>query len=249
MPQARTPRQAASDPGFRPVAGKRAFEEIAEQIRAQLSRHSLRVGDRLPAERQLAEQFHVSRNTLREALRSLEIAGLLELKKGATGGAFIREGGGGAAVAGLSDLFHMGTIRPQHLTEARILIGTEVARLACARRTKEDLAALQGNVEAAEAATAAGNVELRAQVNYEFHRLLARAAKNPVLIVLTDAMMEMTRHFVESVGYMPNRYVMPSRRRLLACLQSKDGEAAAAEMKGLLQRLQRFHLAAYEKKR
>lgn len=249
MPQARASRRESPGSGFRPVAGKRAFEEIAEQIRAQLSRHSLRVGDRLPAERQLAEQFHVSRNTLREALRSLEIAGLLELKKGATGGAFIREGGGGAAVAGLSDLFHMGTIRPQHLTEARILIGTEVARLACARRTKEDLAALQGNVEAAEAATAAGNVELRAQVNYEFHRLLARAAKNPVLIVLTDAMMEMTRHFVESVGYMPNRYVMPSRRRLLACLQSKDGEAAAAEMKGLLQRLQRFHLAAYEKKR
>jgi DNA-binding FadR family transcriptional regulator len=249
MTQARASRRQVQEAGFRPVAGKRAFEEIAEQIRAQLSRQTLRVGDRLPAERQLAEQFHVSRNTLREALRSLEIAGLLELKKGATGGAFIREGGGGAAVAGLADLYHMGTIRPQHLTEARILIGTEVARLACARRTKDDLAALEKNVEAAEAATAAGDVDRRAQINYEFHRLLARAAKNPVLIILTDAMMEMTRHFVESVGYMPNRYVMPSRRRLLACLQAKDGEAAAKEMKGLLQRLQRFHLAAYEKKR
>ncbi|MBS0335859.1 MAG: FadR family transcriptional regulator [Proteobacteria bacterium] len=249
MTQARASRREPPGPGFRPVAGKRAFEEIAEQIRAQLSKQTLRVGDRLPAERQLAEQFHVSRNTLREALRSLEIAGLLELKKGAAGGAFIREGGGGAAVAGLADLYHMGTIRPQHLTEARILIGTEVARLACARRTKEDLLALQKNVEEAEAATAAGDVDHRAQVNYEFHRLLARAAKNPVLIILTDAMMEMTRHFVESVGYMPNRYVMPSRRRLLACLAAKDGEAAAKEMKGLLQRLQRFHLAAYEKRR
>lgn len=249
MPRARVPRSAGSDLGFRPVTGKRAFEEIAEQIRASLSQQTLRIGDRLPAERQLAEQFHVSRNTLREALRSLEIAGLLELKKGATGGAFIREGGGGAAVAGLADLYHMGTIRPQHLTEARILIGTEVARLACARRTKDDLAALERNVEAAEAATAAGDVDRRAQINYEFHRLLARAAKNPVLIILTDAMMEMTRHFVESVGYMPNRYVMPSRRRLLACLESKDGEAAAAEMRSLLQRLQKFHLAAYEKRR
>jgi len=249
MPRARVLRSASPDLGFRPVTGKRAFEEIAEQIRASLSQKTLRVGDRLPAERQLAGQFHVSRNTLREALRSLEIAGLLELKKGATGGAFIREGGGGAAVAGLADLYHMGTIRPQHLTEARILIGTEVARLACARRTKDDLAALERNVEAAEAATAAGDVDRRAQINYEFHRLLARAAKNPVLIILTDAMMEMTRHFVESVGYMPNRYVMPSRRRLLASLRAKDGEAAATEMKSLLQRLQKFHLAAYEKKR
>ncbi len=249
MEKAGAARRTGAEPAFRPVTGKRAFEEIADQIRAQLGKRSLRIGDRLPAERQLAEQFHVSRNTLREALRSLEIAGLLELKKGATGGAFIREGGGGAAVAGLADLYHMGTIRPQHLTEARILIGTEVARLACARRTAEDLAALTANVDAAEAATDAKDVVRRALINYEFHSLLARAAKNPVLIILTDALMEMTRHFVEKVGYMPNRYVMPSRRRLLACLAAKDGAAAAAEMKGLLQRLQRFHLAAYEKKR
>jgi GntR family transcriptional regulator, transcriptional repressor for pyruvate dehydrogenase complex len=226
---------------FRPVATRRAFEEITAQIRGRLARHTLRAGDRLPPERELAGQFHVSRNTLREALRSLEIAGLLELRKGATGGAFIKEGGGDAAVAGLADLFHLGTIRPQHLTEARIIIGTEVARLACARRSREDLEALAANVEAAERATAEGDVRRRAEVNYEFHRLLARATKNPVLIVMTDALMEMTRHFVESVGYMPNRYVMPSRRRLLACLR------AAREMKGLLDRLQRFHLAAYER--
>ena len=70
-----------------------------------------------------------------------------------------------------------------------------------------------------------------------------------MLIVLTDALMEMTRHFVERVGYMPNRYVMPSRRRLLAYLQSKDGESAAQEMASMLKRLQRFHLAAYERKK
>ena len=230
---------------FRPVAPRRAFEEITGQIRGRLARQSLRAGDRLPAERQLAEQFHVSRNTLREALRSLELAGLLELRKGATGGAFIKEGGGDAAVAGFADLYHLGAIQPQHLTEARIVIGTEVARLACARRSKEDLVALEANVAAAEAATAAGDVANRALINYEFHRLLARAARNPVLIVLTDALMEMTRHFVESVGYMPNKYVMPSRRRLLANLRDKDGAAAAKEMEGMLKRLQRFHLAAY----
>src|SRR5512139_1404859 len=234
---------------FRPVATRRAFEEIASQIRGRLARQGLRAGDRLPPERELAGQFHVSRNTLREALRSLEIAGLLELRKGATGGAFIKEGGGDAAVAGLADLYHLGAIKPEHLTEARIVIGTEVARLACARRTKEDLAALEANVAAAEQATLRGDVVGRAHINYEFHRLLARAARNPVLTVITDALMEMTRHFVESVGYMPNRYVMPSRRRLLAHLRTKDGEAAAREMEGMLRRLQRFHLAAYGRKK
>jgi DNA-binding FadR family transcriptional regulator len=228
---------------FHPVATRRAFEEITAQIRGRLVRQNLRAGDRLPPERELAGQFHVSRNTLREALRSLEIAGLLELRKGATGGAFIKEGGGDAAVAGLADLYHLGAIKPEHLTEARIVIGTEVARLACARRSRADLHALEANVAAAEAATAAGDVERRALVNYEFHRLLARAARNPVLIVITDALMEMTRHFVERIGYMPNRYVMPSRRRLLAHLRAKNGAAAAEEMEGMLRRLQRFHLA------
>jgi GntR family transcriptional regulator, transcriptional repressor for pyruvate dehydrogenase complex len=228
---------------FQPIASKRASDEITEQIRAQLAQQSLRVGDRLPSERVLATQFQVSRNTLREALRSLEMSGLIELKRGASGGAFIKQGGGDAAIAGLADLYHLGAIRPQHLTEARILIGTEVARLACARRTEDDLAALEANVAAAAAATHAGEVVIRARHNYEFHRLLARAAKNPVLIILTDALMEMTRHFVERVGYMPNRYVMPSRRRLLAYVRAGDADAAAKEMAALLKRLQRFHLA------
>ena len=231
---------------FRPVATRRAFEEITAQIRAQLARQSLRTGDRLPPERDLADQFGVSRNTLREALRSLEIAGLLELKKGATGGAFIREGGGDAVVAGLSDLYRLGSIRPEHLTEARILIGTEVARLACARHTADDLEALEKNVAEAGAAGKAGEMARRAEIHYEFHSLLARAAKNPVLIILTDALMEMTRHFVEAVGYQPNPYVMPSRKRLLAALRARDADTAAKEMATMLKRLQKFHLARFE---
>lgn len=236
-----------AEASFRPVATRRAFEEITAQIRGRLASQSLQAGDRLPAERQLAEQFHVSRNTLREALRSLEIAGLLEFRKGATGGAFIKEGGGDAVIAGMSDLYQLGAIRPTHLTEARLVIGTEVARLASARRTKEDLVALEANVEAAQRATDSGDKASRAKINYEFHRLLARATKNPVLIILTDALMEMMQQFVERIGYQPNPYVMPSRRRLLAFLRAKDAEGAAKEMRSLLVRLQRNHLALDER--
>ena len=63
-----------------------------ERIRHQLSIRALRPGDKLPAERELAVQFGVSRSALREALRSLEIAGIVELRKGVKGGAFIRPG-------------------------------------------------------------------------------------------------------------------------------------------------------------
>lgn len=76
---------------FRPIRTRRAFEEICERIREQLALGVLKPGDKLPPERDLAQQLGVSRNVLREALRSLEMAGVLRLLKGVKGGAFIQD--------------------------------------------------------------------------------------------------------------------------------------------------------------
>ena len=83
---------APAAPTFRPIHTRRAFEEICERIREQLALGVLKPGDKLPPERDLAQQLGVSRNVLREALRSLEMAGVLRLQKGVKGGAFIQEG-------------------------------------------------------------------------------------------------------------------------------------------------------------
>ena len=72
---------------FRPIRTRRAFEEICQRIREQLALGVLKPGDKLPPERDLAQQLGVSRNVLREALRSLEMAGVLRLQKGVKGGA------------------------------------------------------------------------------------------------------------------------------------------------------------------
>ena len=111
----------ATQPTFRVIRSTRAFEEIAAQIRGELANGRLKVGNRLPSERALSEQFGVSRNTLREALRSLEHAGLLRLQKGASGGAFIRQGSGDTIINGMMDLYHVGSITPDQLTEAQRL--------------------------------------------------------------------------------------------------------------------------------
>src|SRR5262245_61310837 len=124
---------ATTTPRFQAVRSARAFDEIAAQIRAELAEGRLKVGTRLPAERTLAVQFGVSRNTLREALRSLEHAGLLRLQKGATGGAFISQGSGNAIINSLLDLYRMGSITPDQLTEARIWIESVIVREACKR--------------------------------------------------------------------------------------------------------------------
>lgn len=231
---------------FQAIRSTRAFEEIATQIRKELSEGRLKVGSRLPSERALAEQFGVSRNTLREALRSLEHAGLIQLMKGASGGAFISERSGEAIVTGLFDLYHVGTIRPAQVTEARIWLESIIVREACTRATAEDLAALEANIEEAEAASARGDFPARAAKHIDFHRLLARMTENPIMIIVMDGVLDVLHHFVRTIGDYQNAFVLPSRRRFMKHMEEGNVEAAVAEMESSLKRLQRAYLSKVE---
>ena len=227
---------------FSPIKGTAPATEILAQIRDQLASRRLKAGDKLPPERDLALQFGVSRNSLRQALRSLVDSGLLQIKKGAAGGAFIRDGGGEAVATGFSDLYSLGTIRPEHLTEARILVGVEVVRLACARATDAEIDELEANVAAAEDAAKARRFAERTELNLEFYRLLARMTRNPILVTVTDAVTSITRKFVEEVGRTSNQSVMPFRRRFLQTLRARDCEAAADLIRTHLLNLQQIYL-------
>ena len=238
----------ASTLGFAPIAPQRAFEEIAAQIRELVATGRLKPGDRLPAERTLSAKFNVSRNTLREALRALELSGMIELRKGATGGAFVLPGSSGVIVNGLRDLYHLGAITPQHLTEARIWMSAVVVRVACERITEEDLQALEANVDAAVKAEKAGNFAERAALHQEFHNLLAATTRNPIILVTMEGMTEVMRQFIKGIGPSDNPYTIPSRRRLLKHLRARDGDAAVLEMTKFLQRLEVKYLALWNER-
>lgn len=224
------------------VQTRRAFEEVTGQIRTQIAKGALRPGDRLPSERELAEQFSLSRNTVREALRALEISGMLELRKGAAGGAFVRDGQGDAVISSFADLFYLGKIQPAHLTEARLIVAVSVTRLACQRASEDDLDELAANVAASLEAVRQGDLDERTKINLEFHRLLARSTKNPVLIIITDALVQIQQQMLEVLPPAPNSAVMPSRERLLGYLQNRDEDMAAQEMESNLRALQQHYL-------
>ena len=228
---------------FKPVKMPRAFEEIAAQIRGELSAGRLKSGERLPAERDLAVRFGVSRNTLREALRSLENAGLLQFRKGATGGAYIRESTAEAVVTGMRDMYHLGAIKPGHLTEARIWIESAVIRAACERATAADIDDLNRNVADAALATRADDFFRTAEIHLEFHKLLARATRNPVMVIMMEAVTDVMQHFLRTIGPTDNPYVLPSRRRFMQHMARRDAEAAVAEMEKHLKRLHRHYLS------
>jgi DNA-binding FadR family transcriptional regulator len=241
-------KRAARRVRFTPVNGVRPADAIHSQIRFLLARRELAAGDRLPSERELAEQFGVSRNSVRQALRSLVDSGLLEMKKGAHGGAFVRDGGGDAVRTVLTDLYTLGTIQPAHLTEVRVLIGVEIVRLACERGSDEEIDALERNVAQAMEAARAKDYPRRTVLNLEFYRMLARMTRNPLLEILTDAVNAVTQRFVEEVMRTSNVSVMPFRHQLLADLRARDAQAATEHMREHLLELQKIYLAAGRRK-
>jgi len=243
----RGPKSApAAAANFRRIRSSRAFDEIAAQIRTELAEGRLLVGSRLPSERALSEQFGVSRNTLREALRSLEHAGLIRLQKGASGGAFISQDSGEAIATGLMDLYHVGTILPAQLTEARIWLESIVVREACHRATQADIDALNRNIDEAQDARKRGDFDARAEKHIAFHRILARITNNPVMVIVMNGVLDVLSHFVRRIGDYDNDFVLPSRRRFMKHLSEGDVTAAVSEMEACLKRLQRNYLSRVE---
>lgn len=234
---------------FEPIRSARAFEDIESQIRARISAGDLKPGDRLPAERELAAEFSVSRNTLREALRVLEIVGLLELRQGSLGGAFVRPGNPGVIVNSLRDLFQSGSITPRELTDARIWIGGTVVRVACERAKAEDLDALEANIEASAQAHAEGDLARRTAVNLEFHSLLGKATHNTLMAIMMDGIMAITREFFARLGRQADPDVLPSRRKLLRHMRKGEADLAAEEMTRHLTRIHRLYLSRLEEER
>jgi GntR family transcriptional repressor for pyruvate dehydrogenase complex len=235
-------KKRASVARFKPVKGTRPADEISTQIRERIAKRSLQVGDRLPSERELSDQFQVSRNSVRQALHSLADSGLLEMRKGAAGGAFVIDGGSDAVLSAFTDLFNLGAIRPADLTEVRVLVGVEAARLACLRATAAEIDELEANVVQAEAAVRAGDHRHRREINLEFHRKLARMSHNPILVTLTGVVTALTLQFVEKLSPTPVRSVMPLRRQMLKHLRERDAEGAASAMRTHLLRMQQIYL-------
>jgi GntR family transcriptional regulator, transcriptional repressor for pyruvate dehydrogenase complex len=230
-------------PSFRPIHTRRAFEEICERIREQLALGVLKPGDKLPPERDLAQQLGVSRNVLREALRSLEMAGVLRLQKGVKGGAFIREGDTSRMNVVMRDMLSLGTISVRELSQARIDVLDLVVRLACTHARQQDFEALEGNIERTELATREGRLLDRVECSREFYKLLAASTGNKVIAMITDSVTEIHMRFVYA-KVVSSGVAMPrlseKRRQFLVALRARNVSSATRLMRSHLDSVQRM---------
>jgi GntR family transcriptional repressor for pyruvate dehydrogenase complex len=168
----------------------RVHEPVAEQIRQAIFNGLIATGHKLPPEREMAEHFQTSRVALREALRALEKEGLITVKRGAGGGAFVADFDQAlrALTESLNTVVKLGSAKSAHLTEMRSILEPEITRLATLRATKEDIAVIEAVVDAQEQELKAG--ELSRKLDMDFHRFVAEAAHNPVLNIVVNAVNE-----------------------------------------------------------
>lgn len=239
-------KQEQADVAYETVQTSRAFEEVMAQLRRLIVQGHLKAGNRLPSERDLAVKLGVSRNTIREALRGLEMAGMLELHKGAHGGAFLIEPNGDTVSCGLQDMFQLGSVTPAQLTEARLHITGPIVRVACERIREQDLLELERSVEEAKLASREGDYVRRSRLNLDFNRILARSTQNPVFVAIMNGLIAMMENFIDTIGPPQGNAVFASRARLIAHLRARDADAATAEMEKYLRIVHKDYLSRLE---
>lgn len=148
----------------------------------------------------------------------------------------------------LQDMFHLGTISPEQLTEARLWIEGIVVKVAIERMTEADLSLLEANVAETQKAYQAGDFEICAKVSFEFHNILARATRNPVLIANVSGMVNIMNHYSGIIGPPQSKYILLSRKRFLSYLNERDVKGAVEEMEELLRRAHKHYLSQLDKK-
>jgi len=224
---------------FKPVRAPRTFEEVAAQVVRQVEMGQLKPGDKLPSEREFARQLEVSRSAVREALRTLENAGVVILRMGSKGGAFIAEPNERIEQIGIDSPFRIDDVPLSDLSDARLAILDAIARIACERRSDLDADLLEENIRTAERLYREGRMQEKAEKNLEFYELLAKATKNVVLERIMSAISDLLRQFSSHVG--PERSVetFRLRRQFVKALRNRDSEAAVSTMQRNLLRSHR----------
>lgn len=219
--------EPTQDLAFQQIKTRRVFEEICEQIRNRLSSGALKPGDKLPAERELALEFKVSRPAVREALRTLEISGVVSLQKGVKGGTFIRDGNPAMLTQSLQDLMFLGSVTLRSLAEARVLINGLVIKLACERATDEDFQAIEDNIAFIESSD---DMLHRANAGVMFFRLIAKATRNEVLMMLVDSLSDIIRVVIDRTGRVARPELVMVRKRILKAMRERDADTAIEAM-------------------
>ncbi|MFJ9030542.1 FadR/GntR family transcriptional regulator [Streptomyces sp. NPDC102274] len=222
---------------FKTVSSSRVSQVIVDQIRLLLKEERLKPGDRLPSERELCVHFGVSRVTVREALRILEASGLVEIRVGARGGAFVTTPDARQVGEGLATLLSLSPLTAAEVTEARLVVELGIVPLIVERATQEDLDALRAMCD--EHAEALERGEYTMELSADFHTRVAACTHNAAIKMLVESFhgpLLMSLRQAQTVEPQMGRLGSKEHRDFVEAVAARDLDAATATMNAHLQR-------------
>jgi len=218
---------------YTPVERSKLYAQIVEQIQGRIERGELRAGDRLLPERELAASFGASRTAVREALKTLAQMGLVDMRPGR--GTIVTDNTSDAMRSSLDLMMRVGRLSsPDALVELRAIIEPEIAALAAERASDEHIAALRDAVATMERSLHQADDYIAA--DSQFHRTLALATRNPLIIALADSIVDLLaeqRSRIFSVPGGPERGQV-YHKTLLEAIERRDVERARTAMRAHL---------------
>ena len=218
---------------YKTVRTSRLYEQIVQQVEESILSGQLKPGDQLPAERELAVRFGVSRTAVREAVKCLREKGLVEAYTGR--GTFVTNGTSQAMRQSLDLMVRVNQAEgSSHLAELRLLLEPGIAALATGRIEAQLLATMHEAVEAMDRGLS--DPEAYIEADLDFHLALAEAADNPMVLSLLDSIVGLLREqrskiFDVDGGPERGQY---HHKRILAAIERGDAEAAREAMRAHL---------------
>jgi DNA-binding FadR family transcriptional regulator len=214
---------------FKPIRQFRISEEVLSQLKESILLGKFKSGEKLPSERELTEEFQVSRGVIREAIRILEITGFVTLRQGPTGGAFVTDLSFDHVGNAFLDLFLANKVSIPELANVRLFVEPEVARLAALNATEEDRKRL---TEAQEGEFLSVSTTTARIIQFQrVHHVIAESCQNHFYEAISKSMLRLTFEVVEAVDPDHEALHMPGEHKhIIDAVISANAEAARAAM-------------------
>jgi len=209
----------------------RISENIENQIRMAILEKRLGVGSRLPSEHELSKVFGTSRSTVREALRTLERDGFIEIRQGMKGGSYVREANVFPLVRFVDHMLQSKKITLESLTEARLIIEPEIAKLAAVRSTDHDIERLKVALEDLRQVLEEERRDTATNIN--FHRIIGESCKNPVIHLLNHTFMTLLQENLSHlhIELSKNRLMLQQHTQIYEAIKARDPDRAYTELR------------------
>jgi len=220
---------------YKAVQSSRLYEQIVQQIEESILNGTLKPGDQLPPERELALRFGVSRTAVREAVRTLHQRGLVEAYSGR--GTFVTNGTSQAIRSSLDLMMKIQPAGPAPLVEVREILEPEIAALAAIRWDEAHLVMMREAIAVMDRERSDGEAFIEADL--DFHLALAEAAGNPLILSLIDSIGGQLREQRMRIFYVeggPERGQF-HHKRILEAVEQRDPERAREAMRTHLQQV------------